>query len=140
MDRRHHHNAHRAGMAAPERAPVVPAGLAALGTAAAAPAGLSTPHKDEAHRLAGAAGFKDQGEMDSPDSAATPADDQAGAADTKRFATLRARLALAGWALTRNEAGDGPATFYASRWGKATPDLRDLAAVEVFADRVGAPR
>ena len=137
----HHHNAHRAGLAAPERARVNPADLASLGAAAAAPAGLSPPpHKDEAHRLAGAAGFRDQGGADSPDSAATPADDQAGAADAKRFATLRARLALAGWALTRNEAGDCPATFYASRWGKATPDLRDLATVEAFADRVGAPR
>lgn len=138
MDR-HHHNAHRAGLAAPERAPVVPAGLALLGAAAAAPAGLSPPRKDEAHRLAGAAGFRDQGRADTPDCADHPAGDQPGATDCKRFTTVRARLALAGWGLIRTDPSDGAPVYFATRWNMPR-ELRDLAAVEAFADRVGAPR
>lgn len=134
---RHHHNAHRAGLAAPERARVDAAGLATLGAAAAAPAGLSPPAKDEAPGWQ-AEGFRDQGRADSPDSAATPADDQADAADAKRFATLRARLALAGWMLSRGTAADDAATFSAARWGMAR-DLGTLAEVEAFARQVGAP-
>jgi hypothetical protein len=135
----HHYNAHRASLAAPERARVVPAGLAALGAAAAAPAELSPPHKDEAHRLAGAAGFRDQGKADTPDCADSTAGDQPGATDCKRFATFRARLALAGWALIRTEASDGARLYFATRWNMPR-ELADLAAVEAFADRVGAPR
>lgn len=60
------------------------------------------------------------------------------AATVERYATLHARLALAGWALTRTEAGaDAPPRFHASRWNMAR-ELADLAAVEQFADRVGA--
>lgn len=52
-----------------------------------------------------------------------------------RFATLRARLMLAGWTLTRSDASDGPVIFYACRWNMPR-ELADLAAVEAFADRV----
>jgi hypothetical protein len=54
----------------------------------------------------------------------------------KAEATLAARLALGGWALTRAEPGDG---YIAARWGRRTEVLADLAAVAMFADRVGAP-
>ena len=137
MDR-HHHNAHRAGLVAPERARVNPADLAPLGAPGAAPAGLSPPHKDEAHRLAGAAGYRDQGKTDNPDCADDPAGDQP-ADDRKRFATLRARLALAGWGLIRTDATDGAPIYFATRWNMPR-ELVGLAAVESFADRVGAPK
>lgn len=114
----HHHNTRRAGLAAPERARVVPADLAPLGAPGAAAAGLSAPHKDEAHRLAG---------------------DQPGATDYKRFATLRARLALANWGLIRTDPSDGAPIYFATRWNMPF-ELADLAAVEAFANRVGATR
>ena len=133
----HHYNAHRAGLVAPERARVNPADLAPLGAPGAAAAGLIPPHKDEAHRLAGAAGYRDQGKTDNPDCADDPAGDQPGATDCKRFATLRARLALAGWLLIRTDPGDGAPSYFATRWNMPR-ELADLAAVEAFADRVGA--
>lgn len=61
-----------------------------------------------------------------------------GADSHKTFATLQARLALAGWALTHTDVGDGSATYFASRWNLAR-DLDSLEAVAQFADRVGAP-
>ncbi len=56
--------------------------------------------------------------------------------DGKRFATLRAYLALKGHSLHRTAAGDGPVCFYVTRWGMAR-ELRDLAAVARFLDQVG---
>ena len=139
MDRHHHNGAAAPGLAAPERARVDHADLAALGAATAGSAGLSKPpHKSEPPGVQ-AEGFRGQGQNDRPDSPPALADDQASTIDTKRFATLRARLALAGWSLTRTDAGDGPVTFHASRWGMLR-ELPDLAAVESFADQVGAPR
>lgn len=135
MDR-HHHNAHRAGLAAPERAPVVPAGLASLGTAGAAPAELSPPTKDEAPGWQ-AKGFRDQTKTDNANCASPTFGEQQSVDVSKSFTTLRARLALAGWVLTRT--GAVSATFTASRWGRSTAEMRDLAAVEAFAGRVGAP-
>ena len=116
-----------------------PADLVPPRGARAAPHADLTPHKDEAHRLAGAAGFKDQGKADTTDCADPPASDQPGADDTKRFANLRALLALAGWALSRNAAGDGQTTYSAARWNMAR-ELAGLDAVAEFADRVGATR
>ena len=98
MDR-HQHDAHRAGLAAPALPPAPAAGLAPLGTDAAAPASLNPPGKDEAPGWQ-AEGFKGQGRQDSADCAVQQPGDQPGADDGKRFATLRARLALAGWALS----------------------------------------
>jgi hypothetical protein len=60
-------------------------------------------------------------------------------ADSKRFAGLRARLALAGWVLSRTSADDGPVVFFATRWNMPR-ELPGLDAVAAFADRVGAPR
>lgn len=56
--------------------------------------------------------------------------------DGKRFATLRAHLALKGYSLHRTAADDGPVCFYVTRWGMAR-ELRDLAAVGRFLDQVG---
>ena len=132
----YHHNAH---LAAPKPARDIPAGLASLGAPGAAAAGFSAPHKDEAHRLAGAAGYRDQGKTDNSDCADDPAGDQPGATDCKRFATLRARLALAGWGLIRTDPSDGAPIYFATRWNMPR-ELADLAAVKAFADRVGAAR
>ena len=120
----HHHNTRQAGMAP-------------LGAPDAAAAGLSAPHKDEDHRLAGAAVFRDQDKANTPDCADDPAGDQPGTTDCKRFATLRARLALAGWGLIRTDPSDGAPNYFATRWNMPR-ELADLAAVEAFADRVGA--
>ena len=56
--------------------------------------------------------------------------------DGKRFATLRAHLALRGYSLSRTAASDGPVCFYVTRRGMAR-ELRDLAAVARFLDQVG---
>ena len=58
----------------------------------------------------------------------------------KHFATLQAWLALAGWVLQRTNPADGPVVYLASRWGHVAPQMSDLAAVEAFANRVGARR
>jgi hypothetical protein len=129
MHHTHHHGATAPGLAAPERA-VLPAGLAPLGTAGDAPVGLSPPHKNECPGLAGGGAIRGQGKADASDCADL-------AAECKPLATLRARLALAGWALTTTP--DNPhGAFTVSRWGMVR-DLADLAAVAAYADRVGAP-
>lgn len=47
----------------------------------------------------------------------------------KAFASLAARFALAGHTLTRINAADGAAMYYAGRWGlsRALPDLQAAA-------------
>lgn len=47
--------------------------------------------------------------------------------DTKRFATLKARYALAGHTLYKSGPGDGPVTYMAERWGmvRYLPTLDD---------------
>lgn len=59
------------------------------------------------------------------------------AAVDKTFATLRARLAIGGFALSRSDAADGPPTYYLTRRG-ALRELKNMAAVETFARLVGA--
>jgi hypothetical protein len=61
--------------------------------------------------------------------------EQLKAAHRKRFETVRARLALAGWILTEQTDGVG---YFAARWN-GVRDLADLGAVESFAKQVGAP-
>ena len=127
-----HHHGTVPGLAAPERLQDHDhVDLAPLGAAAAPPAGLIQHQKDETHRLAGAVGFSGQGAADTRDCANTTA-------QRKHFATLAARLALAGWVLHRTAANDGPVRFYVTRWGMGR-DLASLDAVAAFADRVGAP-
>ena len=55
----------------------------------------------------------------------------------KASATLRARLALRGWALSRTYCADHPVVFFATRWNMPR-DLAILEDVAAFADRVGA--
>jgi hypothetical protein len=56
--------------------------------------------------------------------------------DGKRFATLRAHLALKGYSLHRTASDDGPVCFYVTRCGMAR-ELCDLATVAQFLDQVG---
>lgn len=124
------------GLAAPKLAACPAADLPSLGATGAAAAGLTAGHKDEAPGRAWREGFRDQGTADRPDCQTVAATEQA---DAKRFAGLRARLALAGWALTRTNAADGLVVFFATRWGMPR-ELASLDAVATFADRVGAPQ
>ena len=119
------------GLAAPERLQDHNhVDLAPLGTIAAPHAGLSPPKNDEPRELVGSgAGLRGQGQANTADCANTTA-------QRKYFATLAARLALAGWVLNSIAVEDGSVTFSASRWGM-TRDLASLDAVAMFADRVG---
>ena len=59
--------------------------------------------------------------------------------DTKRFATLQARAALAGISLHRIERDFSPMVYIATKWA-LTRELRGLDAVEQWFDRVmGSP-
>lgn len=111
--------------------------LEPLGTTGAASAGLSNPTNDDAPGDQ-AEGIKGQAKTDNRDSVAAATDQQA-ITDRKRFSTLRARLALAGYALSRIDASDGAVIYRASRWGMARM-LDSLVDVESFAARVGATR
>ena len=91
---------------------------------------MSPPQKGECPELAGGGALKQQSKASTPDCAKPTA-------ECKQLATLRARLALAGWVLNSIAVEDGSVTFSASRWGM-TRDLASLDAVAVFADRVGA--
>lgn len=110
-------------------------GLAAPERSEPAAAGLTACNKDEARELGSGAGFRGQGTADEDDSPGAAPVEQG---DGKRFATLRARLALRGWALTRTSADDGPVLFFATRWNMPR-ELASLDAVAAFAERVGAP-
>ena len=94
--------------------------------------------ESETARVASASRIDEQGTTDNPDSEAVPADQQA-IADRKRFSTLRARLALAGYALSRIDASDGAVIYRTNRWGMVRM-LDNLVDVESFAARVGATR
>lgn len=111
---------------------------APLGTAAP-PVALSPPQKVEAHRLAGAAGFERQTQYDTADSDSISTSEQLiEAADTQRFARLRANFVTAGWTLVQCEtAVAGTALFLASRWGHVR-ELPSFAAIEAFARQIGA--
>lgn len=90
---------------------------------------MTGPQKDEGPTVA-AVGLHGIAQSVSLNSASASADD-------KTFQTLRARLALAGHALNRTEASDGPRRYMVSRWGMVR-ELRDLCAVEAFAKQVAA--
>lgn len=111
---------------------------APLGTAAP-PVGLSPPQKVEAQRLAGAAGLEGKTQYDTGDSdAISPSAQLIQAADTQRFARLRANFVTAGWTLVQCEtAVAGTALFLASRWGHVR-ELPSFAAIEAFARQIGA--
>ena len=90
---------------------------------------MSGPQKDEGPTVA-AAGPLGLAHFVSLNSATTGAEDKA-------FHTLRARLELAGHALSRTEASDGPRRYMVSRWGMVR-ELRTLGDVQRFAQQVGA--
>ena len=99
--------------------------LALVGASGAAPAGLSPPHKDEAPRLAGAEGFRDQSKVGT----AIVADLDG---PRKVFLTRRARFAMAGFALL--ELSDG--SLLATRWNLCRP-LPDATAALRFLRQIG---
>jgi hypothetical protein len=122
----HPHGANAPGHAAPELAHHDHIDLAPLGTAAAH--AVVTPTSEKAPDGANVGG---------------PAKTEAQclifeqpAHDDKRFATLRAHLALNGFSLHRTAASDGPVCFYVTRWDMAR-ELRDLAVVARFLNLVG---
>ena len=133
----HHHHDRQEGANTPAPPCLDLDRLAPLGTAGAAPAGLSNPTNDDVPGDQ-AEGIKGQAGTDKGDSVAASANQQA-IADRKRFSTLRARLALAGYALSRIDASDGAVIYRASRWGM-TRALDNLVDVESFAARVGVAR
>ena len=119
-----HHHAHQAGLAVPELAASV-VDLAPMGASGASSDGLSPPHKDETPRLAGAEGFRDQDNAD----ITIVADLDGGC---KAFLTLRARFAMAGYALL--ELSDG--SLLATRWNLCRP-LPDATAALRFLRQIG---
>ncbi len=98
--------------------------------------GVGPSEKEAAQRCERMGRIEGQGTTDNGDSAGLAATEQAAAAEGKRFATLRARLALAGYALSRSDAGDGSRLYFVTRWGLGR-NLDSISAVEAFAGRVG---
>lgn len=123
----HPQGADAPGLAAPELAHHDPVDLAPLGAAAAH--AVVTPTSEKAPDAANVGG---------------PVQTEAQCLifgqttdDGKRFATLRALLALKGHVLSRTHGDDGPVRFYVTRWGLVR-ELPDIAAVRAFAEQVGA--
>jgi hypothetical protein len=121
-----HHHGTTPGLAAPELAHHAVPDLPPLGTAAAH--ALVAPTSEKAPDAAIVGG---------PVQTETqclifeqPAD------EGKRFATLRAELALKGYSLSHAVAADRPAHYYVTRWSLVR-ELRDLAAVAQFLVQVG---
>lgn len=101
----------------------------------AAKAGLAAPyaaHKDEPPGVQ-AEGLRGTNTIERGHCAQGKAAEQG----DKTFATLRARLALAGYSLARSGGEDGQGHFCATRWGFVR-QLDTLAAVEEFAAQIGA--
>ena len=122
-----HHGAEAPDLAAPELAHHAVVDLAPLGTTGGASAGLSPPQIGDCPELAGGGAIRGQGKADAADYADITA-------ECKPLATLRARLALAGWVLATTP--DNPhGAFTVSRWGMVR-DLTALADVAVFTNRV----
>ena len=59
--------------------------------------------------------------------------------EKKKFSTLVARFALAGYALTLSNPADGAAAFYAMRWGYFTV-FPSLDAAHFFLMQIGGVR
>jgi len=122
-----HHVGPVPGLATPELAHHHPVDLAPLGTAAAHAVVTPTSEKaPDAANVGGPAKTETQCFIfEQPTE------------DGKRFATLRALLALKGHVLSRTHGDDGPVRFYVTRWGLVR-ELPDIAAVRAFAEQVGA--
>ena len=117
-----HHVGDMPGLAAPEQAHHDVVDLPPLGAAAAR--AVVTPRSDNAHLAVGE--VEGQGATDHP---IFDQRDDAG----KRFATLRAELAILG-NFTLLELADG--SFLVTRWNCCRP-LADLRAVAAFVRQVG---
>ena len=109
--------------------------LEPLETAGAAPAGIEP--QSETARVSARAVSNAKGSLMTDYQ--SPHGGEQVSADNKRFATLRAWLAIAGYRLTRTNETDGAVIYQASRWGMARM-LDSLVDVESFAARVGATR
>lgn len=123
----------------PEPVCVPAVGLTPLGAPGAAAAGLTAGPKDEARELGSTAGFREHTEPNNRDCAHDAPGTQpayAVAAAEKTFSTLRARLALRGFALTRIDSAGCP-VYTVTRWDLAR-ELASLDDVAAFANRVGA--
>jgi hypothetical protein len=72
------------------------------------------PHKGEAPAVASGQGFRDQEIAESLDFDANAVSEQ-----DKAFATLRAKLALAGWTVHIIDGDNGAAAYWVSRWGRS---------------------
>lgn len=118
---------HQSAPAAKSSSPVGAVAVALLGTADTAPTGLSPPHKDEAPRLAGAEGFRDQRQNEQADCAARPMGHQEG----QHLAYLAAAAAGAGATLHHLAGG-----YLLCRWGHCR-ELPDLRAVALLLRRMG---
>ena len=125
----HPNSAPRALLAAPALATGDHPGGSPLAAAGAAPAGLNPRHKDEAPVTVGAGRGGNQTGTENPDFAKRRTADMP-------FATLRARLALAGHELHRTAADYGLRRYFVSRWSMVRK-LRDIDAVADFAKQVG---
>lgn len=127
-----HNGAPAPGLAAPSRLPSPDADrLAPLAAAGAAHARIDR-HPKTATPANEAGGDQGNTKADSTYSAARSAVEQS----DKAFATLRARLALAGFELHIVN-GDGGGTAYLVRRWCMSRTLPDVAAVRQFADHVG---
>lgn len=121
------HFGHGPGTAATEAAAsLCVAGAASLVADAVAPARLNAQKES-----APAAHATQSREHNEPQSSPT------GAGTDKALVTLRALLALKGYALNRTHGDDGPVRFYVARWGLVR-ELPDIGAVRAFAEQVGA--
>jgi len=93
----------------------------------AAAQGPVTPESDNAHLEVGA--------VERPEIADELILEQR-ADDGKRFATLRAQLALKGHVLNRTHRDDGPVVYWAERWGLVR-NLPTIADVQRFLTQIG---
>jgi len=122
-----HHRALRADLAARDPGADDLAELAPPGSDGAAQPGLSPPPESETARVASASRIEEQGTTDRRDCDSVPGADQAGAAEHKAEANMRARAELAECGLIRLENGE----FLLTKWGmaKSCPDLRSVGAL-----------
>ncbi len=97
--------------------------------------GLAEPDRttSETH-VASAGRIEEQGRTDDASSAASAA---VGEAD-KAFTTLRAMLALRGFALDIVSDGEGGTAYMVHKWS-VSRTLPDMPAVRAFAERAGVP-
>ena len=89
------------------------------------------PQKEEAPAVASGQGFRVQSTADGADFEANSVSEQ-----DKSFATVRAKLALAGWDVHIVDGGNGTAAYWVSRWGQSRT-LPDRHALGQFMRQVG---